>query len=118
MSTGVLNPAPIMPACVYVRLKHETNLAAMTQEVASLRFSIVLLARLDESRTVAKRDLAELRTELADLRKLYFDKIDEIAMTFGVQQAMDTKAEVERSVFVPEGIVPQLHSHESEQLRH
>ena len=34
---------------------------------------------------------AELRDDLRLLRKHYGDKIDEIAMTFGVQQAMETQ---------------------------
>ena len=37
----------------------------------------------------------------ATLRRQYSEKIDEIAMKFGIQNAMDTKEEVERSVFVP-----------------
>lgn len=115
MSTAVLNPAPIMPACVYVRLKHETNLAAMTQELASLRFSIILLARWESSRGIDRESLAELRTELAELRTLYSDKIDEIAMTFSVQQAMDTKQNVERTVTVPADMVPPMKGTEQTQ---
>ena len=40
------------------------------------------------------------------LRKHYGDKIDEIAMTFGVQQAMETQDEVERTVVVPRDVKP------------
>ena len=40
---------------------------------------------------------AELRDELVLLRKHYGDKVDEIAMTFGVQKAMKTKEQVERT---------------------
>jgi hypothetical protein len=116
MSTSVLSPAPIVPASVYVRLKHEINLAAMTQELASLRFSIILLARWESSRSVDKENLAELKAELTELRALYSETIDEIAMTFGVQQAMDAKANVERNVTVPKGMMPPLKKKEEEQL--
>ncbi len=116
MSASVLSPAPIVPASVYVRLKHETNLAAMTQELCSLRFSIVLLARWEASRSVDAENLVELREELADLRMYYFEKIDEIAMTFGVRQAMDAKECVERTVTVPKGMMPPMRKREQEQL--
>lgn len=73
------------------------------EELARLRFSIVLTARWEvaERSDMERRD--DLRRELARLRGLYFERIDEMAMTFGVQQAMDAKDEVERRVFVPRG---------------
>ena len=40
------------------------------------------------------------------LRQHYGDKVDEIAMTFGIQQAMMTKEEVERTVIVPRETKP------------
>jgi hypothetical protein len=109
--------AIVLPASVFVRLKRETNLAAMTQELAGLRFSIILLARWEASRSVDASGLADLRRELNELRALYFDKIDTLAMSFGVQQAMETKASVERSVVVPRGMTPtNLRPQEQEQL--
>jgi hypothetical protein len=116
MSTSVLDAAPIVPASVYIRLKHETNVAAMTQELASLRFSIILLARWEASRSVDLDNLAELRTELAHLRALYFDKIDEMAMIFGIKQALATKESVERTVTVPKDMMPPMKKKEQEQL--
>jgi hypothetical protein len=116
MSNAVLTAAPIVPASVYIRLKHETNLAAMTQELASLRFSIILLARWEASRSVDQQNLAELREELAHLRELYLEKIDDIAMTFGVQQAIDAKENVECSVAVPKNMMPPMKKQEQEQL--
>jgi hypothetical protein len=101
MLASIVAEAPILPAAVYIRLRHETNLAAMTQELASLRFSILLLARWEGSRSLSKESLAELRTELAHLRALYLEKIDDTAMTFGVQQAIETKETVERTVAPP-----------------
>ena len=82
----------------------ESLLAACTNELASLRFSIILTARWE---TAADEDLErrnELRAELADLRSQYSQKVDYLAMTFGIQSAMDAKEEVERDVVVPLGM--------------
>jgi hypothetical protein len=108
--------AAIVPAAVYARLRRESNLAAMTQELSGLRFSIILLARWEAARTMDARNMVELRRELKQMRTLYSDKIDTMAMTFGVQQAMDTKADVERSVVVPKNMAPLLRLEEQEQL--
>ncbi len=117
MPAPPVETAAIVPAAVFVRLKRETNLAAMTQELAGLRFSIILLARWEASRSVEAANLAELRRELDELRALYFDKIDALAMSFGVQQAMETRASVERSVVVPRGMTPpHVRQQEQEQL--
>jgi hypothetical protein len=70
-----------------------------------LRFSIILTARWADSDSESPDRRAELRADLAQLRKHYGDKIDEIAMTFGVDQAMKAKEEVERTVVVPRDIV-------------
>jgi hypothetical protein len=59
---------------------------------------------------------AELREELAHLRVLYLDAIDELAMAFGVPQAMKTKEDVERTVMVPKDMIPPLKHREQEQL--
>ncbi|MGA7341183.1 MAG: hypothetical protein WBE72_19820 [Terracidiphilus sp.] len=116
MSASVLNSALIVPASVHVRLKHETGLAAMTEELAGLRFSILLLARSEGSRDLDAENRAGLRDELAQLRALYFETIDEVAMSFGVQQAMDAKKEVERNVAVPRDMMPPMKARASEQL--
>jgi hypothetical protein len=116
MSLPPSETAAIVPAAVYVRLKRESNLAAVTQELAGLRFSIILLARWEAARSVDACILAELRQELTELRALYFDKIDSLAMGFGVQQAMETQRSVERSVTVPKGMMPPLRFEEFEQL--
>ena len=84
--------------------KQGNLLAASTNELASLRFSIILPARWE---TAAGQNLErrnELRAELADLRREYSQKVDYLAMTFGIQSAMDAKEEVERSVVVPLGM--------------
>jgi len=110
MSTQVLHApldlANIGPASRYIRemsvelLDHEKEL------LAALRFSIILTARwvASEDDTLGRR--AELRGELKLLRNHYDDKIDEIAMTFGVQRAIETQNEVERTVIVPIELKP------------
>jgi hypothetical protein len=116
MSTAVLEPAALIPAALHARLKRKSSLAAYSQELAGLRFSIVLLARWESSDSLGEDNRAELREELAHLRVLYFDTIDELAMSFGVQQAMNAKAEVEHTVEVPRGMMPPMRIEEDEQL--
>ncbi len=55
-----------------------------TEELAALRFSIILTARWEASDDESPSVAPSLRGELALLRNHYGDKIDEIAMTFGV----------------------------------
>jgi hypothetical protein len=110
MSTQVLHApldlANIGPASRYIRemsvelLDHEKEL------LAALRFSIILTSRWVASEDEALGRRAELRGELKLLRNHYHDKIDEIAMTFGVQQAIETSDEVERTVVVPLELKP------------
>ena len=66
-----------------------------------MRFSIILTARWAASEDEPPERRAELRDELELLRQHYGDKVDEIAMTFGVQKAMETQNQVERTVVVP-----------------
>ncbi len=71
------------------------DLAESTARLASLRFLIIAAARREQT-----------REQLARLRRQYSALIDEIAMSFGVQAAMDAKESVERSVTVPRGWRP------------
>jgi hypothetical protein len=98
--------ATIGPASRYIRETREELLAYETEEIAAVRFSIILTARWAASDEETPERRAELRSELELLRKHYGDKIDEIAMTFGVQQAMETQNEVERTVVVPVEVKP------------
>lgn len=66
-----------------------------------LRFSVILTARWQASDSESRERRAELKNELELLRKHYGDKIDEIALAFGVTAAMNAKEDVERSVIVP-----------------
>ena len=96
-----LDPAAIGPASRYILETREELLAYETEELAALRFSMILTARWAMSSDEEPERRAELREELRLLRQHYNDKIDEIAMTFGVRQAMETKEHVEQSVVVP-----------------
>lgn len=110
MSTQVLHAAldlaNIGPASRYIRETRIEMLEYESGELAALRFSIILTARWAASDDEVPGRRAELRGELAQLRKHYGDKIDDIAMTFGVQQAMQTADEVERTVVVPLELEP------------
>jgi hypothetical protein len=96
-----LDPASIGPASRYIRESRDVLLAYDIEELAVLRFSIILTARWADSDSEPPPRRAELREELALLRKHFGDKIDEIAMTFGVVSAIKAKEEVERTVIVP-----------------
>jgi predicted metal-dependent hydrolase len=81
-----------------VEEKQEMLLAADIEELASLRASIVLTAKLESKPDEDPRFRRELRVDLENLRWRYFEKIDHIAMAFGVAQAMKARDEVERRV--------------------
>jgi hypothetical protein len=106
MSTSLLSGPPLVPASLHLRLKCQTNLAAFTEELASLRYSILMLTRWEATRDLDCEGLAHLRSEVAELRALFFETIDQIAMCFGVQQAMDAQQEVERTVTASKGPMP------------
>jgi hypothetical protein len=91
------SPAPAAP---HTEIEG-VNLTFATEELARLRFAILLTARWEASETEDPEHRKELLAELSDLRRLYYDRIDEVAMAFGVAQAMKTKAEIERSVVLP-----------------
>ena len=112
---AALDPASLNPASRYIRESRETLLAYDTEELAVLRFSIILTARWEASDSEDTERAQNLRRELEQLRKHYGDKIDEIAMTYGVVQAMKAKEEVERTVILPREIkVAKLSSHDEE----
>ena len=94
------------PASRFVRESRAALLEYDTEELASLRFSIILTARWESSDREEPDRRAELRADLKLLRRHYEDKIDEMAMTFGVAQAMKAKEEVERTVVVPCDLKP------------
>jgi hypothetical protein len=91
-----------------VRKKQQSHIAESTNELAFLRYSIILTARWEASTGKDFNRRKELRVELNNLRRQYFHKIDDIAMTFGVQSAMEAKVEVERTVTARVGMSPDL----------
>ena len=105
-----VNPSLTGPASRYVLEHYEPNLGDAVEQLAGLRFSIVLSARWESSGILSVDERAELRDELRLLRSRYSDKIDEIAMNYGVQAAMVAKEGVEREVTVPKNMTPPLHS--------
>jgi hypothetical protein len=101
MPADLLDAAPSSHALIHTESEREYLLAVAREELASLRFATILTARWEAAaqKDVARRN--EMRADLKTLRRNYSDKIDEIAMKFGVQDAMVAQREVERSVFVP-----------------
>jgi hypothetical protein len=94
------------PASRYIKETREAMLAYETEELAALRFSIILTARWEASDDEDPQQRAELRADLSLLRRHFGDKIDEIAMTFGVEEAMKARDTVERTVVVPRDLKP------------
>jgi hypothetical protein len=86
------------------------------EELAHLRYSVVLTASWEvfgDDDVLRRRELHE---DLERLHALYFDKIDRIAMTFGVPEAMHAKEEVERRITVPHSIRPAVCSVEEGEM--
>jgi hypothetical protein len=96
--TGVDTP---VPATRFVQDRQERLFAADVEQLAGLRFSIVITAKWEASRDQDPERRKELRGELENLRYRYFEKIDHIAMSFGVARAMIAKDDVERRITVP-----------------
>jgi hypothetical protein len=90
-----------------VERQHATLVEAIEQ-LAGLRFAIVLSARWESSEDLELSERNDLREELRMLRTRYSDKIDQIAMTYGVQAAINAKEGVEREVKIPKTMLPPL----------
>lgn len=99
-----LDPSMIGPASRYIHESRDKQLSGVVEELAILRFCIILTARWESSENEDLEQRAQLRSELVVLRKQYGDKIDEIAMDFGVSHAMTVKEEVERNVILPRDV--------------
>jgi hypothetical protein len=96
MSIHVLAAASIDLGSPYFQEDFQKLFATKTEELASLRYSIVLTAKWEASKSENAERQSDLRAELVQLRRLYSDKIDQIAMTFGVRKAIAAKEEAER----------------------
>ncbi len=83
-------------------------LAPGTEKLAELRYLIILTTRWESADCVDEERRARFRADLISLHRQYFAKIDEIAMSCGVQQAMDAQETVERTVTVPHNISPSV----------
>lgn len=90
------------------------TLASATEKLAALRFFILLTARREALEGVDHEAREQIESDLVWLRSQYSDMIDEIAMRYGVQQAMDAKRDVDHQVTVPREWPP-LNIHETEQ---
>ena len=105
------------PASRYLIEKQETLLALKAEELAGIHFSILLTARWEAAERGDAEHRAELRNDLTNLRASFYDKVDDIAMSFGVQAAMDAKRSVERTVMLPrENPLTSLPSEEKQYL--
>jgi hypothetical protein len=100
-----LDATAVGPASEHVIEKREVLFIEEIEDLGALRFAIILTSRWAASDSENPERRAELRSDLAMLRKRYSNKIDEIAIIFGVGQAMKAKDEVERTVIVPRDIV-------------
>ena len=101
MPADLLDAVPTSQSFVHTHAEREYLLAVAREELASLRFATILTARWEASASKDAMRRNEMRADLATLRRQYSQKIDEIAMSFSIQDAMDAQKEVERSVFVP-----------------
>src|ERR1035437_1479050 len=108
MSTHLLDAASTGTASRCFQERQQNLLAESVEDLANLRFSIILTARWKSSASEDLERRSELRSELVKLRRKYSLKIDHIAMSFGIQSAMVAKEEVERNTCVPLGIDYQL----------
>jgi len=106
MSTHLLDAASMGPGSRYIHEDRKRTLSLRTEELAALRFSILLTARWEGAAEEDKARRDELRAELECLRHQYSEKIDEIAMTLGVQSAMNAQDEVQRNVEIPLDMKP------------
>jgi hypothetical protein len=104
MPTHLLEAISIDPGFQHTHEKLEKPLEVCIEELATLRFTIILTVKWEASAGDDTEYRDNLRVDLVSLRREYSRKIDEIAMTFSVQQAMDAKEEVERTVALPLGI--------------
>jgi hypothetical protein len=104
MSTATVEKLSLSPGTSHACEREESNLSGAVEELVRLRFSILLTARWEAAETEDAERRGELRDELRELRRYYFDEIDQIAMNFGVKQAIKAKEEVERNVVLPRNL--------------
>lgn len=104
--TQALDPTIAGPASPYILAHRPEGLSGAVEQLAGLRFSILLSAKWLGSGVLTGHAQTELRDELRQLRTKYSNKIDEIAINYGVQAAMVAVDGVEHEVRVPGNMVP------------
>ena len=104
MSTTTFDSASLLFPLRHTRKKEQKPLFTRSEELSGLWFAILLTARWEALETESDERREELQAELDHLRLQYYGAIDEIAMTFGVPQAMATLQAVERNVRLPKEI--------------
>ena len=109
-----LHPSQMGPTALFVKETREAMLAYEIADLAALRFSILLTVRWEAAHDQDPQQCAELRSDLAILRGHYDAKIDEIALTFGVEDAMKAQEDVERTVVVPRDMQPLAIEHDKQ----
>ncbi len=108
--TEAHDPSIAGPASRYALERRQVSISDAVEQLAGLRFAIVLSARWESSGILSGQARTELRDELRQLRSRYSDKIDEIAMSYSVQAAIDAQEGVERKVKVPKNMAPPRHT--------
>ena len=116
MSNYTLDTSSMNSDADYIKDQPKALLATKTGELAGLRFSILLTAKWETAEMLGADRRAELRAQLSNLRSRYFDKMDEIAMAFGVQKAIEAKEKVENEVELPDDMIPSVMPNEPERL--
>jgi len=104
MSMATFDSISFLSPAGCAREKEQRSLSARSEELSGLWFAILLTARWEAQETESDERREDLQAELDLLRQQYYGAIDEIAMTFGVSQAMATLQSVERSVQLPKEI--------------
>jgi hypothetical protein len=89
--------------------RRQASLSGVVEQLAGLRFSILLSGKWLGSVVLTGQARTELLDELRQLRLRYSNKIDEIAINYGVQAAIEAQEGVERQVTVPRHTTPPRH---------
>ena len=104
MSMATFDSASLLSLATHARSKEEKDLSARREELGGLWLAILLTARWEAQETESRQQREDLQAELDQLRLQYYGAIDEIAMTFGVPEAMAMLQAVERNVRLPREI--------------
>jgi hypothetical protein len=95
----------VLSATRHARERDQKQLSQRSEELSGLRLAILLTARWEAQETESDERREDLQAELDQLRQQYYRVIDEIAMTYGVSQAMAMLQCVERNVRLPKEVL-------------